>query len=165
MSADEAATVVHPDDHGRDDNHGPSAKVFIPALFIGFGLMAYGANSALDDARDSHPFALAVHIVTFDLAHDLIVAPLAFLIAWIVGKVFPPRFRGPVRAALATSALILGFSYPLIRRWGKRPTNSSTLPLAYGRNVILLLLVVWLLAVIISVLRKDPKLKSSATPE
>jgi hypothetical protein len=148
MSADHA-----PD--GHTSTHRSSAKVLIPAMLVGWGLMAYGASSALGDARDAHPFALAVHIVAFDLVHDAVVAPLAFFIAWVVGKLLPPRFRGPVRAALATSVLIVGFSYPLVRRWGKRPTNSSTLPLAYGRNVLVLLAIVWLLAVFVSVLRKS----------
>jgi hypothetical protein len=146
-------------------SHGPSAKVFIPALIVGWGVMLVGARSALNDARDAHPFALLVHIVTFDLAHDLVVAPLAFVVAWIVGKIIPPRFRGPVRAAIATSVLVLAFSYPLVRRWGKRPTNSSTLPLAYGTNVVLLLVMVWVVALIVSVLRKEAVTGKVSVPE
>jgi hypothetical protein len=145
MSTDESApSQRHP---------GPSAKLFIPALLVGWGIMAYGASTALGNARDAHPFALAVHVVAFDLAHDLIVAPTAFVVAWLVGKFIPAGFRSPVRAALATSVLTVGFSYPLVRRWGKRATNSSTLPLAYGRNVILLLVIIWVLAIVVGGLR------------
>jgi hypothetical protein len=118
----------------------------VPVFVVGWTIIAFGATRALGDARDAHPFALLVHVVAFDLLHDVVVAPALFLGAWLIGKVLPPVSRGPVRAAAAASALFVLFSYPLVRRWGKRPTNSSTLPLEYGRNLAIVLIVVWALA-------------------
>ncbi len=124
----------------------PSARVFVPTLLIGWAIISFGAHSALGDARDAHPFALAVHIVTFDLVHDLVIAPALFLGAWALGKVTPAVARGPVRAAAAATVLYIAIAYPLIRRWGRRPTNSSTLPLNYGRNLTIVIVAVWLIA-------------------
>ena len=54
--------------------------------------------------------------------------------------------KGPVRAAGAVSALVVLFSAPLVTRLGQRPTNSSTLPIAYERNAAIILIGVWVLA-------------------
>ncbi len=129
-----------------NEHHAPRARTLVPALLVGWAIIAFGATRALGDTRDAHPFALLVHVVTFDLLHDVVVAPALFAGAWLIGKVLPPVSRGPVRAAAAASALFVLFSYPLVRRWGKRPTNSSTLPLEYGRNLAIVLIVVWALA-------------------
>jgi hypothetical protein len=126
----------------------PPAWLFVPALLAGWAIIGFGAHAALHDSGDAHPFALAVHVVTFDLVHDLVIAPLLFVGAWAIGKVVPPVGRGPIRAAAAASAVYVALAYPLIRRWGRRPTNSSTLPLDYGRNLAIVLGGVWLVAAI-----------------
>ena len=69
----------------------------VPALLVGWAIIAFGATRALGDARDAHPFALLVHVVAFDLLHDVVVAPTLFLGAWVIGKLLPPVSRGPVR--------------------------------------------------------------------
>ena len=58
----------------------------------------------------------------------------------------PAVAKGPVRAAGAVSALVVLFSAPLVARLGQRPTNSSTLPIAYERNAAIILIGVWVLA-------------------
>jgi hypothetical protein len=135
----------------------PSPKVLVPALMVGWAIIAFGAKSALAHAYDAHPFGLAVHVVGFDLFHDIVIAPIAVAMAWLVGKFVPDVARGPVRAALAASAVFGVFSYPLVRRWGKRPTNPSTLPLEYGRNLVIILAVIWALAAIVVVRRITKK--------
>ena len=127
--------------------------VFGPTLVVGWAIIGFGLKTALDDSRDAHPFALVVHIVTFDLVHDMVVAPVLFVGAWLIGKVVPPVARGPVRSAAAATALYVAVAYPLVRRWGRRPTNSSTLPLDYGRNLTIVVAVVWALAAVVVVQR------------
>lgn len=137
---------------------GPSRRIFFPALVGGWLLIAFGAWSALNDSTDAHPFALVVHVVAFNLGHDVIVAPLVFAAIWVVGRLVPSPARGPIRAASAVSAILV--SYPLVRRWGQRPTNSSTLPLEYGRNLVVILAGVWVLAgaaVVLRAVRSRPR--------
>ncbi len=131
----------------------PRSRWFIPAFIVGWLVIWYGATRALGNARDSHPFALVVHVVTFDLVHDLVLAPVVLLVGWALGRMVPPIARGPVRAAAAISAIVVVFAYPLWRRWGHRPTNSSTLPLPYARNIVLVLALVWLAAAAVVVTR------------
>jgi uncharacterized membrane protein YhdT len=119
------------------------------ALVAGWLVIAFGVRAALDDAADAHPFALLVHVVLFDLGHDLLIAPIALGVGFVIGKVVPDVARGPVRTATAATALFVLFSYPLIRRWGRRPTNSSTLPLDYGRNLTIVVAIVWVVAALV----------------
>ena len=135
------------------------SRLFVPAFVIGWAVIIVGAMRALDDARDAHPFALVVHVVAFDLGHDVLLVPTALAIGWLIGRFVPAIARGPVRAALAVSAMFAIFSYPLIRRWGRRPTNSSTLPLAYGTNLAIVLAVVWLTAagIVVRRSRRTPR--------
>jgi hypothetical protein len=121
----------------------------VAALGAGWLVIAFGVKAALDDPEDSNPFALLVHVVLFDLGHDLLLAPVALGAGFLIGRVVPAVARGPVRTATAATALFAVFSYPLIRRWGRRPTNSSTLPLDYGRNVTIVLAIVWTLALVV----------------
>jgi hypothetical protein len=134
-------------------SHRPGRRMMILAFVIGGLFMAFGAKSALGDARDAHPFALAVHLVGFDLAHDAVFAPLIFIVSYLLGRVVPSIARGPVRAAFAASLLFATFAYPLVRRWGRRAGNSSTLPLAYGTNLAIVLGIVWLIAAAVIVRR------------
>ena len=62
-----------------------------------------------------------------------------------LGLVAPlPRWaRGPVTAAVAASGVVLVFSYPLLRHFGRRADNPSILPLDYPRNVAVVLAVIW----------------------
>ncbi len=145
MSAD-ATPDATPDDP-------PRGWWFMPCLLIGWGIIIFGVVSALHHSTDAHPFALAVHVVTFDLGNDLLLVPASLIVIWLVGRVVPRVARGPVRGALALTVMFSLFAYPLIRRWGRRPTNSSTLPLPYGRNLAIVLVVVWLVAAVFIVRR------------
>lgn len=150
-----------------ESNHRMRARYFVPALLLGWATIAYGAMAALDDRRDAHPVALLTHIVAIDLAHDLLIAPLLFLGAWAVGKAVPDVARGPVRAAAAATLLVSAIAYPLVHRWGQRPTNGSALPLNYGRNLAIIVVAIWTLAALV-ILRRQGKLQRQlqhAVPE
>ena len=131
----------------------PRAKAFVPALIVGWLIIGFGIHSALHNDKDADPFALLVHVVSFDLGHDLVLAPVVLIVGWLSAKLVPTVARGPVRAALATTSMFVVFSVPLVRRWGRRPTNSSTLPLAYGRNLTIVVGIVWAIAAVVVVQR------------
>jgi hypothetical protein len=131
----------------------PPARWFVPGLIIGWALISFGAWSALRAGDDANPIALAGLVVGFDLWHDLLIAPLLIGGAWLVTRLVPEPARGPVRAAAAVTVLIGLFSFPLLLRLGRRPTNSSTVPLDYGRNVLILLGLVWAIAGVVAVTR------------
>ncbi len=120
--------------------------VLVCAFLVGGATMAVGVLYALRNPGDAHPLALALHVVGFDLAHDLVVAPLVLVIGVAVRRFVPARASVPVNLALGSTLVVGAFSYPLLRRWGQRPLNSSTLPLPYGRNILIVLALIWLVA-------------------
>jgi hypothetical protein len=120
--------------------------VIVCAFVVGGATMAVGVLPALENPADAHPLALAVHLVGFDLVHDLVFAPLVLAAGLALRRFVPARVRVPVSLAAASTLLVGVFSYPLLRRWGQRPLNSSTLPLPYGRNISIVIAVIWLVA-------------------
>jgi hypothetical protein len=121
------------------------SRWFWIAFGAGWAVMIGAAVGALLDSRNANVPALVRYIVIFDVVHDAVIATLTVALAWIVGRWLPSVARGPVRGALALSALVVVFSYPLVRRLGARESNDSALPLDYGRNLLVVLGVVWLL--------------------
>jgi hypothetical protein len=117
---------------------------FWAALVVGWGVMIGAAVGALVDSRNANLPALVRYIVVFDVVHDAVVATLTVVLAWLVGRWLPAVARGPVRAALALTAILVVFSYPLVRRLGARASNDSALPLDYSRNLLVVLAIVWI---------------------
>ena len=130
-----------------DERREPPARWFVPALVVGWTLIGVGVWSALQNSDDANPVALLQLVVGFDLVHDLVFAPLLVAGAWLITRLLPEPARGPCRVAGALTVLIVVFSRPLVAGYGRRPTNSSTLPHDYGRTVVLLLVAVWTLTV------------------
>jgi hypothetical protein len=122
------------------------SRWFWPALAVGWGLMAVGIVGMFSQRDRTTPFELVRYVVGFLLIHDLVVAPVVIGVGWLVTRFVPALFRGPLRAALALSALVIAFSWPLLRRYGEHATNDSALPLDYGHTVPVVLAVVWLVA-------------------
>ena len=122
------------------------SRWFWPALAAGWALIAVGIVGMFSQRDRTTPFQLVRYVIGFLLVHDLIVAPVVIGVGWLVTRFVPAVARGPLRAALALSALVVAFSWPLLRRYGEHATNDSALPLDYRRTVPAVLAVVWLVA-------------------
>ena len=129
------------------------SRWFWPAVAAGWGLIVAGIVGMFSQRDRTTPFQLVRYVVGFLLVHDLVVAPVVIGVGWLVSRAVPPVARGPLRAALALSALVIVFSWPLLRRYGEHATNDSALPLDYGRTVPVVLGVVWLVALAVLAVR------------
>lgn len=134
-------------------DEGPRTRWFWVGLAVGWALMAYGIWGALANADRTEPIQLAAYVIGAAVLHDAIVVPVVVAVGWLASRWLPPAARGPVRGALALSAILVVFAYPLVRRLGAHPTNSSALPLHYGPNLALVLGVVWIVTVVLVVAR------------
>jgi hypothetical protein len=65
----------------------------------------------------------------------------------------PARVRGALAGALALSAIVVAFSIPLVRAYGRHELNSSTLPHDYLANVVVVLVVIWSIGIAVVVWR------------
>jgi hypothetical protein len=117
---------------------------FWPALVVGWAFIAVGIAGMASQGGRASPLVVGPFVLGFLLAHDLVLAPAVLVAGWLLGRIVPAVGRGPVRAALALSGLVVLFALPLLGRFGERPTDDSALPLDYGRTVPIVLLVIWL---------------------
>lgn len=127
---------------------------------IGWVVLALGALGAMD--RIDH-FAgpvpwmkLAMWMVGPALAHDLIIGPIATVVAVALARVVPGRFRGPIAGGLIVSACLAAVSWPRLSGYGALPDNSSVVPGNAARDLGLVLGLVWagvLLTLVVRLLR------------
>ena len=83
-----------------------------------------------------------------DIVHDLVVAPIAALIAIVVIRRAPAITRAPLRAALFGSAVVVAVAWPALRGYGRMrtPDNASVQPLNYATAVATVVAVVWVIS-------------------
>ena len=136
-----------------DAHEARPTRWFWVGLAFGWAVIAYGIWGALANADRTEPIQLAAYVVGAAVLHDAVVVPVVVAVGWLASRWLPPAARGPVRGALALSALLVVFAYPLVRRLGAHPTNSSALPLHYGPNLALVLGVVWVVTALLVVSR------------
>jgi hypothetical protein len=124
----------------------PAGPRFWITAAVGWAGIAWGVVGIFSHSLDTRPANLARFVVGGVLLHDLLVAPVAILAGVLVARRVPARARGPVQAALAISAIVALFAYPLVRAYGLAANNPTSLPHNYGRNLLVVLGLVWLAA-------------------
>jgi hypothetical protein len=132
--------------------NGYPGKAFWIGLAAGWAVVAFGVAGLVANRADTKPFEVMYRFAELVVVHDAVVAPLAFVIGAIATRWLPAIVRGPVRGALALTAIVVVFALPLVQRLGARQ-NSSVLPLAYGPNLAIVLGAIWLTTVGIAVRR------------
>ncbi len=121
---------------------------FWVGLVSGGGLMAYGVVGMLGASAATQPKNLAAFLLGAGIVHDAVIAPVVVIVGWLVTRLLPPLARVPVWFALAATGLLVAFTWPLVRGWGRRSANPSLLPYDYGRNVLIGLAVIWAVALL-----------------
>lgn len=122
-------------------------------LVIGWAIIGFGLRGVFGDPLGTVPPELARWTFGLAVAHDAILAPLVTIIGLALAWILPRRLRGPVLAALAASGIVMLFSWPLLRGYGKRDNNSSKLPHDYVVNVGIVLAVIWGVALVTILVR------------
>jgi hypothetical protein len=107
----------------------------------GVAAMALGAV-LLTDPHVKKPLDVLWWLVGAVLLHDGVLVPATLA----AGALLPPRLRRSVRGALIIAACLTAVALPTLLRPG-RPANASVLPLGYGRNLVIALGTVAVLAV------------------
>ncbi len=92
-----------------------------------------------------------------DIVHDLVVAPVAAVVAFVVLRRVPTVVRAPLRAALFGSAVAVAVAWPAIRHYGRMrtPDNPTVQPLNYATSTLTVIAVVvaislmWLIVAVV----------------
>lgn len=110
----------------------------------GWALIAWGFAGVARHQVDTRPADLARFVAGGLLVHDLVLVPTTLLAALVVVWVVPRRWRRWVQAALVVAAPLALFAYPLVRGFGRIPTNPTALPHDYATNL------AWVVAVVVT---------------
>ncbi|HUR22606.1 MAG TPA: hypothetical protein VMZ73_01920 [Acidimicrobiales bacterium] len=131
----------------------PAGPRFWISAAVGWAVIGWGVAGIFRHSLDTRPANLAKFVVGGALLHDLIIAPVLILVGVLVARAVPGRASGPVQAALAISAIVALFSWPLVRAYGLAANNPTSLPHNYGLNLLIVLGVVWAVAAAAVVLK------------
>lgn len=126
----------------------PPPRAFWLALVPGVAMMAFGLRGLLQVTDAAAFWSAARWFVGGNLAHDLIVSPIACVVGFLAARWLPPLVRGPAQAASFTCGVIGVVSYPLVRGYGVTPGEPSFLDRDYGTSVLALWGAVWLAAAV-----------------
>ncbi len=115
------------------------------ARSCGYGL--HGLIPALDGIASRQ---FLQWFIGADVAHDLIVAPVACLVGFVIARRAGPVARAPVRAALFATAIVVAVAWAPLRGYGRAvvPDNSSVAPLDYSTAVPTAVAAVWAIAAV-----------------
>lgn len=121
----------------------PAGARFWISAAVGWAVIAWGVFGIFSNSLDTRPANLAKFVVGGALLHDLLIAPVVILAGVLIARAVPARARGPVQAALAISAIVALFAWPLVRGYGLAANNPTSLPHNYGLNLLIVLGLVW----------------------
>lgn len=108
---------------------------FWVATAAGWGLIAWGLRGVFTHRIDTRPSQLLRFFATGLAAHDLLLAPVILAAGIVVSRTVPGRWRSPVQAALLMAGTVALYAYPLVRGFGHRLGNPTSLPRDYGTGL------------------------------
>jgi hypothetical protein len=120
---------------------------------LGLGAIGYGAYGWLF-ADGSKPVSQFLFLAAVLIGHDFVVLPLAIGAGALVTRFAPARVRRPALAAVAISGAVTLVALPFVLGKGRVADNPSAFPQHYGRNLMLILAAVWLIAGVAALVHK-----------
>ncbi|BEP11901.1 hypothetical protein acdb102_02120 [Acidothermaceae bacterium B102] len=132
----------------------PPRWKYAPVLYVlGALTMLGGAVGLVLHMHRTHPFGTAIYYAGGAIAHDLVIAPIVIVVGLVVRAVVPSSYRPAVRGGLIVSGAVFVIALPLLLGKGREADNPSHVPLPYGRNLIIVLAVVWSMVALLCLVR------------
>ncbi|WP_242606263.1 hypothetical protein [Protofrankia symbiont of Coriaria ruscifolia] len=140
---------------GRRRTLGTAAAAVLRALVAAAGLAAigYGIHGLINGQPATNPPNTTAWLIGGILAHDLMVVPVTMAAGFVLSRLIPAPYRAVLQAALLVSGSVALASLPLWRGYGGSADNPSVNPLPYGRNLGIVLGLVWTCAAAVIVHR------------
>ena len=115
------------------------------AFVLGGAIMAFGIRGAVMDLGTESATDVARWVISADILHDFVIAPIAIGIGWSVGRLVPSRWRAPIQAGLVATGTALLIGWPGLRAYGRHlvPDNASVQALNYATSLWVVLAIIW----------------------
>lgn len=128
------------------------------ALGLGTVVIAWGVALYLDATPDlDRRVDFAVWLVGLDLAHDLLVAPVAIGVGVAVARVVRGPLRAPVQAGLVASGCVLLVAAAPLAHTADGARNPTIQPLDYTTATLTVLAIVWATCALWAIVRTRPR--------
>ncbi|RZU53646.1 hypothetical protein EV385_5577 [Krasilnikovia cinnamomea] len=113
------------------------------AVLVAAGLlvMTYAAAGALAEPG-LNVFGVLLFMAGVLIAHDAVWMLAVLAAGAALARLVPPRYRPVAHVAAISAAALTLVAFPLVIGAGKAADNPSVLPLPYGRNLLVVLLLV-----------------------
>jgi hypothetical protein len=131
-----------------------AARALLARVLLALGGLAtigYGLHGLLTMQRATHPTQAARWLLGGLLIHDVVVFPVTAAIGFVLTRLVRAPYRAVVQGALLVSVAVALSSLPLWRGYGGAADNPSVDPLPYGRNLAIVLGLVWAGAAVVIV--------------
>jgi hypothetical protein len=115
----------------------------VAAAIAGVAMFLVAARYVADRSIDVRPALWVRWWVTAAVVHDVVVAPLAIVVGWLVVRYAPRLVKAPLQAALIVSAIVVLSAWPALRGYGRIASNPTYLPRDYGTGLAVSLSLVW----------------------
>nr|MDT0666796.1 hypothetical protein [Micromonospora sp. DSM 115978] len=110
--------------------------VRVLCLATGLAALGFGLAGLFGNPRPTDPPNSVAWLVGGVLVHDLVVAPAAVVVGFVLSRLVRPPYRSVVQGALIVSAAVAAASLPLWLGYGGAPGNWTVNPLPYRRNLL-----------------------------
>jgi hypothetical protein len=138
---DDAGSALPPPGDAKGESAG--GLLFWAGLVLGWAVMSYAVVGLRAHADDTNPAQLARWVLGAAVVHDALVAPVVTITALVLVTQAPRWWGRPVGFAAAVSTILVLFSIPLVRGYGRRVNNPSALPHDYTANLVWTLVSIW----------------------
>jgi hypothetical protein len=148
-TTDDRAAGLH--DPYASDPRRPATSALTPWwrwLFVlpGLAAVGYGAHGLLTAGRRVPLDSWLTWFVGSALLHDLVLAPVWVGLGWLAARLLPRAARPAAVVGAAVTGVLTLVALPFVLGFGADPANDSFLPRAYGRDLLLVVLAVWVAA-------------------
>lgn len=126
-----------------ESRHGRS---FWALAVIGWAVMVFGIVGAIANENRTAPTEMAAWILGMALMHDLVLAPVVFAAGMAIRRSIPPRVRAALQGALIATGVLVIYSFPLLRGYGRRPSNPTVQPNNYAIGFAIVVAVAWVVS-------------------
>lgn len=136
---------------GRTSGEPPRGRAFWTAVAVGAALAAVGVVGMLGTQEPERVLSTVLWLTGAIAAHDLLLAPAACAIGWLLARRAPPLARPVLQVALVVSATVTVATAPVWLERGRArvPDNATVLPDdSYVANLGIVLAAIWAVALL-----------------